>query len=115
MTMSVLALTQTLTNTELVLWLTDHQGVAMTLPAFVDELCARLQRDGVQLLRVAGGMPTLHPQHYVRAFVWTRGSGTLEAVRGYEIQNSSMYHDSAVALIHQGVAVIRRRLDVPDP
>ena len=115
MTVSVLALTQTLTNTELVLWLTDHQGVAMTLPSFVDELCARLQREGVQLLRVAGGMPTLHPQHYVRAFVWTRGGGTVEAQRGYENQNSAMSHDSPVALIHQGVAAIRRRLDVPNP
>lgn len=85
------------------------------MTAFVDELCVRLMRDGMPLLRVAGGMPTLHPQHYVRAFVWTRDSGAVEVQRGYDIQNSAMYRDSPVALIHQGVAAIRRRLDVPEP
>ncbi len=83
--------------------------------AFVDELCARLLREGVPLQRVSGGIPTLHPQHFVRGFVWTRDGGAKEGARGHEVQRSAMYYDSPVAAIHEGVAAIRRRLDVPEP
>jgi len=56
----------------------------------------------------------MHPQLYVRAYVWRRGEGVIVATRGHDIQESEEYRRSPVAAIHQGAAAIRCRLDRPD-
>lgn len=95
-------------------WLADHGGNATEAVRFFDELCRRLLASGIPLLRVACGLPALHPQVFAIGLEWTRGGEVKEVVRDHNIQNTRFYLASPVAAIHQGAAAIRRRLDVPD-
>jgi adenylate cyclase len=95
-------------------WLADHGGNTAEAVQFFDALCRRLFDSGIQLLRVACGLPALHPQVFAIGLEWTRGQGMKESVRDHNIVQTRFYLASPVAQIHQGAAAIRRRLDVPD-
>ena len=101
-------------NDKVASWLADHGGNTTEAVRFFDELCQRLYASGIPLLRVACGLPALHPQVFAIGLEWTRGQGVKEAVRDHNVQQTRFYLASPVALIHQGAAAIRRRLDVPD-
>lgn len=95
-------------------WLTDHSGVAMPMPELFGGFCQRLVDEGIPLLRVSTGLPSMHPQTYTRGFSWTRGQGVSMLTRGHEVRQSTEYLNSPVYVIHQGAAAIRRRLDSPE-
>lgn len=96
-------------------WLTDQGDRHMGTAEFFGELCDRLSAAGVPLSRASCGLFATHPQTFSRWLVWRREAGAQEISRPHGIEESDVYLDSPVALIHQGAAAIRRRLDVPDP
>ena len=96
-------------------WLIEHGQRKLTAVELLDELCRRLIAEGLPLLKVSCGMLAMHPQVFARSIVWQRGAGANEIGRGHGVQSTPLYLDSPVALIHQGAAAIRRRLDVPAP
>ena len=103
-----------LAMTPAALWLMDHGGMAMPMPELFDGFCSRLVDEGLQLLRVTTGLPSMHPQTLTRGFTWQRGKGVAMAERPHGIQNTAEYLNSPIAVIHQGAAAVRRRLDAPD-
>ncbi len=96
------------------LWLIDHGGIALPMPELFDGFCTRLVEEGVQLLRVTTGLPSMHPQTLARGFVWQRGKGVAMTERPHGVQNTAEYLNSPIAVIHQGAAAVRRQLHLPD-
>lgn len=95
-------------------WLVDHGGVAMPMKLLFDGFCTRLVEEGLPLLRVSTGLPSMHPQTFTRGFSWTRGQGVSMVVRNHEVRQTGEYLNSPIYVIHQGAAAIRRRLDTAD-
>jgi adenylate cyclase len=95
-------------------WLLDHNGEVMPMADLIEGFCRHLLAEGVPLLRVATGLPSMHPQTFTRGFTWTRGQGVSVIVRGHDVRQSPEYLNSPVHVIHQGAAAVRRRLDLPE-
>lgn len=95
-------------------WLVEHGGSAVPITELIGGFCNRLLDEGLPLLRVTTGLPSMHPLTYVRGFQWQRGRGVVMVERGHGIQQSAEYLNSPVAVIHQGAAAVRRRLEDPN-
>ncbi len=96
-------------------WLIGHDGIKLSAVAFFDALCERLLAEGVPLMRVTSGMLTMHPQLFARTVTWDRSGRAREVLHDHGTQQSAPYLDSPIAVIHQGAAAIRRRLDIAEP
>ena len=96
-------------------WLIEHGQAKLTATELIGQLCDRLVSEGVPLTRVSCGMLAMHPQVFARGINWRRGEKAEEVGRAHGIQTTPLYLESPVALIHQGAAAIRRRLDVAEP
>lgn len=95
-------------------WLVEHGGNAVPITNLIEGFCSRLLDEGLPLLRVTTGLPSMHPLTFVRGFQWQRGKGVVMIERGHGIQKTAEYLNSPVAVIHQGAAAVRRRLDDPN-
>lgn len=95
-------------------WLVDHGGEVLPMGALIEGFCDRLVGEGIPLLRVSTGQPSMHPLTYTRGFVWTRGEGVTTITRGHEIRQSPEYLNSPIYVIHQGAAAVRRRIELPE-
>ena len=102
-----------LTVTPTARWLLEHGGVAVPIAELIEGICNRLLDEGLPLLRVTTGLPSMHPLTFVRGFQWQRGKGVVMTERGHGIQKTAEYLNSPVAVIHQGAAAVRRRLEDP--
>jgi adenylate cyclase len=91
-------------------WLIRPEG-ALTLPELIAGFAERMVREGLPLWRVTCGVLTIHPEVLARGIFWRRGAGAREESRPHGIQTTSSYLDNPVALIHQGVGALRRRLE----
>ncbi len=96
-------------------WLTGHDGKSLSAAALFEGLCQRLLVEGMPLLRASCALPAMHPQIYARGLVWNKAEGAREIAREHGVTDTSAYYDSPVAVIHQGAAAVRRRLDVAEP
>ncbi|WP_370154733.1 adenylate/guanylate cyclase domain-containing protein [Ferrovibrio sp.] len=94
-------------------WLLDHNGEVMPMAELFEGFCRHLVDEGLPLLRVSTGLPSMHPQTYTRGFSWTRGQGVTVVTRGHDVRESPEYLNSPVHAIHMGAAAVRRRLDIP--
>lgn len=94
-------------------WLIDHAGIVLPMSELIDGFCRRLLDEGLPLLRVNTGLPSMHPLTLTRGFSWTRGQGVATSERGHEVRQSGEYLNSPIYVIHQGAAAVRRRLDDP--
>lgn len=99
--------------TRMIDWLFDQSHRDMPTLPFFAEFCERLTEVGVPLARVFAGLPAVHPQLFARGLQWSAGSGVREVPREHSIQDSALYTDSPVALIHRTGVAIRRRLHDP--
>lgn len=94
-------------------WLLDQSHRDMPTLPFFAEFCRRLSDEGVPLARVVAGLPAVHPQHFARGLEWTRSGEAREIPREHGIQDTALYRDSPIALIHRNGVAIRRRLCDP--
>lgn len=92
-------------------WLIEHGGKAVPIAELIEEFCNRLLEEGLPLLRVTTGLPSMHPLTFVRGYQWQRGKGVVMTERAHGIQKTAEYLNSPVAVIHQGAAAVRRRLE----
>ncbi|WP_298728724.1 adenylate/guanylate cyclase domain-containing protein [uncultured Ferrovibrio sp.] len=95
-------------------WLIDHGGEVMPISDLIEGFCRHLLQEGIPLLRVSTGLPSMHPLTLTRGFSWTRGQGVTMAARGHEVRQSREYLESPIYTIHQGAAAIRRHIELPD-
>jgi adenylate cyclase len=95
-------------------WLAEHDGNETGAASLFEELCLRLCAAGMPLFRASTGLPAMHPQTFAIGLEWLRGERAVETQRELGIQQTRFYLDSPIAVIHQGAAAIRRRLDLQD-
>ncbi|WP_374301267.1 adenylate/guanylate cyclase domain-containing protein [Ferrovibrio sp.] len=95
-------------------WLVEHDGKIIPMPDLIEGFCRRLIAEGIPLFRVTTGQPSMHPLTFTRGFTWQRDSGVTMTERGHGVVRTAEYLNSPIAVIHQGAAAIRRRLDLAD-
>lgn len=95
-------------------WLLDHGGKAMPMRELIEGFCRHLVEEGVPLFRLTTGLPSMHPQTLTRAFIWQRDVGVSTTERPHGVMKTAEYLNSPVAVIHQGAAAIRRRIELPE-
>lgn len=101
-------------NNEIAAWIVQHGGVALDSVSFLGGLCTRFVDSGVPLWRVSCGIPTLHPELFVRNIRWHRGRGAEEILRPHGIERSDTFRDNPFAALLDGAGGFRRRLDAPE-
>ena len=97
-------------------WLASPGSAAMDSLAIADALFRQLLDAGIPLTRANIAQTTLHPEIVGFSYRWTRESGETVRLRGSRanIERDGMYDRSPYRLIFEdGVAGIRRRLDLP--
>ncbi len=99
----------------IVTWLLAPSSGAAT-EELIAGLAARLDAEGIPVVRSSVSLPTLHPELYVRNITWTLGAGCVVADWGDAILLTPFYLESPPARIHAGADEIRCRLegDAPD-
>lgn len=95
-------------------WLVEHDGKAMPLVELIEGFCRHLIEEGIPLFRLMTGLPSMHPQTYTRGFTWQRDVGVTMTERPHGVLKTAEYLNSPIAVIHQGVAAIRRQLELPE-
>jgi len=95
-------------------WLIDHDGKVMPVSELLEGFCRQLLDEGMPLFRVTTGLPSMHPLTLTRAFAWQRGQGVTMAERGHDVMQTDEYLKSPIAVIHEGVAAIRRQIELPE-
>ncbi|WP_300299668.1 adenylate/guanylate cyclase domain-containing protein [Ferrovibrio sp.] len=95
-------------------WLIEHDGKIMPMADLIDGFCRLLIAEGIPLFRVTTGQPSMHPLTYTRGYTWQRDAGVTMTERGHGVVRTAEYLNSPIAVIHQGAAAIRRRLDLAD-
>lgn len=95
-------------------WLIDHRGQHLHGAALFEKLCLELLAEGIPLLRASCGLLAMHPTTFARSLYWRRGEAGASEEHAHGTQFSDAYRASPVALIHQGIEAVRRRLDLPE-
>ncbi len=95
-------------------WLIDHEGKVTPVSELLEGFCRHLLDEGLPLFRVTTGLPSMHPLTLTRAFAWQRGQGVTMAERGHDVVQTDEYLKSPIAVIHEGAAAIRRRIELPE-
>ena len=92
-----------------------HEAPGLRSPrALVRETCLRFVAHGVPLQRFTAFMLMLHPDYFGTAHRWWRGRDEVKTSFGsHDIWNTALLRDSPNAVIHQGAAALRRRLEGP--
>jgi adenylate cyclase len=96
-------------------WLVAEGGRCARLSELVDEICWRLNMEGVPVWRSTFHLGTLHPQLRAYAVRWWRDDGRIEeiAVR-HGIEQTPAYRASPVPVVIEQGEVVRRRLGVAE-
>ncbi|MDF1722794.1 MAG: adenylate/guanylate cyclase domain-containing protein [Minwuia sp.] len=81
---------------------------------FFEDLCKKLDAEGMELSRAFCGLLSLHPLYVSRNLIWRRGQEAEVILRGHGAMTSEFYLKSPIFLIHQGAERIRQRLDLDD-
>lgn len=102
------------TGDVLVQWLLAVDTRRLGTAAVLEQLCARLNESGLALRRVNTSERTLHPEVYVRTFLWVRGEGVETIVREREILGEASFRASPLVELERGGDELRRRLTGPD-
>lgn len=95
-------------------WLLSSAPALPSCRHVLEELAALLNQNGMALSRITFGLGVLHPEIFLKAYVWER-----EAVRVQEtdvhhgIQSTDQYRKNPFALIDEGEISVRR--DLTDP
>lgn len=95
-------------------WLVHHEGKVSPVSELLEGFCRQLLDEGLPLFRVTTGLPSMHPLTLTRAFAWQRGKGVTMAERGHDVVQTDEYLKSPIAVIHEGAAAIRRRIELPE-
>lgn len=95
-------------------WLVNHGGKLMPVSELLEGFCRQLLEEGLPLFRVTTGLPSMHPLTLTRAFAWQRGQGVTMAERGHDVVQTDEYLKSPIAVIHEGAAAIRRRIELAE-
>ena len=98
-------------------WLLTEGRGYLTTKELVSGLCRHLVEDcGIPLSRLFCFVRILHPQVFANSYTWRRTTGTVDSVSApYDELESALYRDSPCAVLSEGAAAIRRRLDIPHP
>jgi adenylate cyclase len=92
-------------------WLLRHEGRPLSLADIIGSFADRMVQEGLPLWRVSVGVLTIHPEVLSRGIFWRRGGLPREETRPHGIERTPAYLDNPVALIHQGLGALRRRLE----
>lgn len=95
-------------------WLLDDLHRPNAELDFLTDLCARLNTEGMDLLRVFCGLLSLHPLYVSRNLIWRPDQEAEVVLRGHDAMQSEYYLKSPIHLIHQGAPQVRQRLDLDD-
>jgi len=98
-------------------WLLTEGWGYSTTKELVSRLCRHLVEDcGIPLSRLFCFVRILHPQVFANSYTWRRTTGTVDSESApYEELESALYRDSPCAVLSEGAAAIRRRLDISHP
>ena len=98
-------------------WLLKEGWTATDSKTLIEGLAVRLVAQGVPLSRLLVFIHSLLPQAVGVRYTWNRDSGCAESWSApYSVMETGTFRDSPVFAIIEGAkAVIRRRLDIPDP
>jgi adenylate cyclase len=98
-------------------WLLNEGWTVTDSTALIEEFAARLVAQGVPLSRLLVFIHSLQSQAMGVRFTWNRDSGCAESWSApHSVMETGTFRDSPVFAIIEGTkAVIRRRLDNPNP
>ena len=97
-------------------WLLTETRHETTLDGLMAAFCLRLRGAGFPIARSVLQVHTHHPQWLGTRIVWRRGElGAVAEPIAYGVMQSRMYLDSPVAALHDGVDMVRVRLEGAPP
>ena len=97
-------------------WLLTETRHETTLDGLMAAFCLRLRAAGFPIARSVLQLHTHHPQWLGTRIIWRRGeSGAVAEPIAYGVMQSRMYLDSPVAALHDGVEMVRVRLEGAPP
>ncbi|MFQ5550192.1 MAG: guanylate cyclase, partial [Gemmatimonadales bacterium] len=98
-------------------WLLNEGWTATDSTTLIEGLAVRLVAQGVPLSRLLVFIHSLQPQTVGVRYTWNRDSGCAESWSApHSVMETGTFRDSPVFAIIEGAkAVIRRRLDIPNP
>ena len=92
-------------------WLRAAPHVADGGVSFAGELAQRLRDRGLSLWRCSFSLPTKHPEVLWRSVQWHVGEGVRTIEREHRVAGMDYFKASPVALLVEGAAPIRVRLE----
>ncbi len=96
-------------------WLVNETSGQRYLDNLLVEFCEKLRRSGLPVARVSLHLQILHPQWLGARILWRPGLAEAEIQTfGHSIIEDPSFLASPMAAIHNGAAMVRRRLDQPD-
>jgi adenylate cyclase len=98
-------------------WLLNEGWTVTASTTLIEELAVRLVTQGFPLSRLLLFIHTLQSQAAGVRYMWNRDSGCVESWSApHSLMETGTFRDSPVFAIIEGVkAVVRRRLDIPNP
>ena len=98
-------------------WLLNEGWAATDSTTLIEGLAVRLVAQGLPLSRLLVFIQSLQPQAVGVRYTWSRDNACAESWSApHSIMQTETFRDSPVFAIIEGAkAVIRRRLDIPDP